>query len=155
MAYLDKNCAQVGSRKSDKKAEGSTKPDSSPISAAPMLDSTGRRELLSNHLGCQAVKQTHCVLVLLLLGTVACASTVPPVDDPETAFDEGDAPISLALPTLLRITLSPPAADSIILPRPTLCSRVWGVDNSVHRPSPRPNRRSPYSLQKLLCTFLI
>ena len=98
--------------------------------------------------------------ILVLLGTVVCASAVLPVDDPETPINEADAPsvLEFALPTSLSVNLDRPKADSvdsIILP---IQSRGWlglGVNNSVHRRMPVPKQLRLDSLQNLLCTFLI
>jgi hypothetical protein len=95
--------------------------------------------------------------ILVLLGTVVCASAVLPVDDPETPINEADAPsvLELALPTFLSVNLVRPAVDSIVLTR---LSRGWsgsGVDNSVHGRMPVPKQPHLHSLQNLLCTFLI
>ena len=100
------------------------------------------------------MKQTHWLLVVLLLG-MACAITVPPGDDPETAFDEGDAPISLALPALFPTTPGPRATESIILRRLALGSQGWAVNDSVHGTLPVRNQRCSCRLQNLLCTLLI
>lgn len=94
------------------------------------------------------------------MATVVFASAVLPVDDPETPFNEADAPsvLELALPTSLSLNLVRPKADSedsIILP---IQSRGWlglGVNNSVHRRMPVPKQLRLDSLQNLLCTFLI
>jgi hypothetical protein len=95
------------------------------------------------------------MLILVLLGTVICAFAVPPVDDPETAFNEADAPISLALPTSLWVRVVIPAADLLVLPK--LPMRWLGsiADERAHLLTPAPKQSFPHSLQKLLCTFLI
>lgn len=92
--------------------------------------------------------------------TVVFASAVSPVDDPETPFDEADAPsaLELALPASLGVNLVRAAADSvdsIILP---IQSRGWlgsKVNNSFHGRVPVPKQLRLDSLQNLLCTFLI
>ena len=100
------------------------------------------------------MKQTHWLLVVLLLG-MACAITLPPGDDPETAFDEGDAMISLALPASLPNTPNPRATDSIILEKLARGSQGWAVSDTVHGTLPVRKQRCPYHLQNLLCTLLI
>lgn len=98
--------------------------------------------------------------ILVLLGTVVCASAVLPVDDPETPINEADAPsvLEFALPTSLSVNLvrpAPDSVDSIILPK---ASRGWpgsGINYSVHRRMPVPKQLRSDSLQNLLCTFLI
>jgi hypothetical protein len=94
------------------------------------------------------------------MATVVFSSAVLPVDDPETPFNEADAPsvLELALPTPVSVNLVRPAVDSvdsIILP---IQSRGWlglGVHNSVHGRNPVPKQLRLDSLQNLLCTFLI
>ncbi|HXY07521.1 MAG TPA: hypothetical protein VEI52_06685 [Terriglobales bacterium] len=100
------------------------------------------------------MKQTHWLLAILLLA-MACATTVPPGDDPETAFDEGDAPVSLALPVLLPNTLGPRATNVILLPKLALSSQGSTVNHSAHGTSPLAQQRCRHPLQNLLCTLLI
>jgi hypothetical protein len=119
------------------------------------LDTIGGRALSWGHFGCFAVKQTHWFLVLLLFGTIVYASTVPPVDNPETAFNEIDAPVTLAPHSLIRINFRPSAWHSVTLPKVSLDCHGWVVNNSAHGLAAVPKQRCPGSLQKLLCTFLI
>jgi hypothetical protein len=95
------------------------------------------------------------MLILVLLGTVILAFAVPPVDDPQTAFNEADAPISLALPTSLWVRVVIPAVDLIVLPRLPLRWLGSGADQRTHVLVPAPKQSFPHSLQKLFCTFLI
>jgi hypothetical protein len=94
-------------------------------------------------------------MVLVLLGTVLYVFAVPPVDNPETAFNEADAPVSLALPTSLWVRVVLPAADSITLPKLPLSWTVAEVSVYEEGFHPAPKQLSQHSLQKLLCTFLI
>jgi hypothetical protein len=86
---------------------------------------------------------------------VICVFAVPPVDDPETPFNEADAPISLALPTSLWSRVVIPAPDLIVLPKLTMRWLGSGADRGAHLFAPVPKQSFPHSLQKLLCTFLI
>lgn len=95
------------------------------------------------------------IFVLVLLGTVLCAFAVPPVDNPETAFNEADTPVSLALPTSLGVRVVLPAADSITLPKQPLSWKVAEVGVSEEGFPPIPKQLLQRHLQKLLCTFLI
>ena len=86
---------------------------------------------------------------------VVCASAVPPVDDPETAFNEADATIILATPASVGLNLLPAASDLAIVPNLSLDQLGWVVNNFVHGRSQLARQHPPSSLQKLLCTFLI
>jgi hypothetical protein len=101
------------------------------------------------------VKQTPWIFVLLLLVSVVFASAVPPMDDPETAFNEADSQVSLA--SSPRINLLGPAASSTPQPmlHPVRRPRSLRVHKPVHRLAPMAKQSRPPSLQKLLCTFLI
>ena len=89
------------------------------------------------------------ILVLFLLAGVFGGTAVRPVDLPETAFDESDAPVNLSLPCaqavfiFVRPVSGPLASSSFIVARPVL------------RVAAMPRSRHPQSLQKLLSTFLI
>jgi len=94
------------------------------------------------------------IFVSLLLATVVCASTVPAVDDPSTAFNESENPTNIALPVLPGIKLVRPAADPVPVPQPLL--QVAGdVSFSAYIPGPAPKQERSHSLLKLLCTLLI
>jgi hypothetical protein len=113
------------------------------------------RPSLGSKLGRFLLNPARWILVFLLLGTVVCAFTVPPIDNPETAFNEADAPVSLALPTSLWARVVLPAADSITLPKLPLKWAVAELTLSEERSLLAPKQPSQDSLQKLLCTFLI
>jgi hypothetical protein len=100
------------------------------------------------------VKPIRCIFVLLLLATVVCASTVPAVDDPSTAFDESESPANIALPVLPGVRIVRPAADPVPVPQPL--QQVGGdVNFSAYIPGPAPKQERSHSLLKFLCTFLI
>jgi hypothetical protein len=66
---------------------------------APVLTSDVCGGTLPSTWGDVAV-QRHCrILVLFLMAGVFGGSAVPPVDLPETTFNESDAPVNLALPS--------------------------------------------------------
>jgi hypothetical protein len=98
------------------------------------------------------VKIIHPIFVLLLLATVAYASTVPPIDDPGTAFNESDTAVTLAPPAAAHINFGSPAMDSLIPPN---SSPGWIVHNPANELAPVPSQCPPHSFQKMLCTFLI
>lgn len=89
------------------------------------------------------------------MATVVCASTVPRVDDPETAFNEADAMITLAPPASVGLNSLPSASDPMIVANLSLGLLGWIVNDSAHSPARLPSYRPPDSFQKLLCTFLI
>lgn len=98
------------------------------------------------------MKRIYWILVLLC-GTVAFATSVPPVDDPCTPYDEADAVVNVSLPSLEGMKLVPPAQQPGILPMLSLASKSDSSrsDNFV---SELP-AGSFHSSQQLLCTFLI
>jgi hypothetical protein len=102
-----------------------------------------------------AMRQAHCMFILLLLGTVVCASSVPPEDDPTTAIDESDLQVNIGTPAPLRMTLVHPVANSIDLPKLALCLLDCRINSDVHGLARTLNQHSPRSLQDLLCSFLI
>jgi hypothetical protein len=79
------------------------------------------------------------------------------VDLPETAFNEADLPVNLAVPAPPRIPDTPPVAIPVAaaLPTPPLVDGDGLVRSFVREPANLPNERHPHSLQVLLCTFLI
>lgn len=100
------------------------------------------------------VKPIRCILVLLLLATVVCASTVPAVDDPSTAFNESDTPANMALPVVPGVKLVRPATDPVPAPQP-LQQVDRNLSFSAYAPGPAPKQERAHSLLKLLCTLLI
>lgn len=103
-------------------------------------------------LGRILVKRVHWTLLLCLLGTVFLLA-LPPVDLPDTAFNELDTPVNVARPALPRVTLTAPAVHSVSLSEST-------ISLDKERASSKRNERDVPSyhapdLQSLLCTFLI
>jgi hypothetical protein len=89
------------------------------------------------------------------MATVVCASAVPRVDDPETAFNEADAMITLAPPTSVGLNSLPSASAPMIVANLSLGLLGWVVRHGAHSLARVPSHRPPDSFQKLLCTFLI
>jgi hypothetical protein len=100
------------------------------------------------------VKPIRWILILLLLGTVYCALTVPAADDASTAYNESDTPANLVLPASTGVKLARPVADPVPLPQPST-EIAGGVRDATHTAVPAPKRQSAQSLLTLLCTFLI
>jgi hypothetical protein len=89
-----------------------------------------------------------------VLATVVCASTVPVVDDPSTAFDESQSPANIALPVVPGARSVRPAADPVPVPQPLL--QVAGdLSFSSYSPGPAPKHERSHSLLKLHCILLI
>ena len=101
------------------------------------------------------MKYIHWILVLLLLGTVVCVASVPPVDDPDTALDESDFQVNLAIPSTLGIRLVHPVANSVDLPKLSLSYQDLRTKPSRHAFMPVPKQTPSRSIRKLLSTLLI
>ena len=93
--------------------------------------------------------------MLLLLGTVVCVASVPPVDDPDTAIDESDFQLTLASPSLINTKLVQPLANAVDLPKPASCSQVLKDNACLHEFITAPRHSRSHSIQELLCAFLI
>jgi hypothetical protein len=93
-------------------------------------------------------------LIHLLLLTVFCASSVPPVDDPATAIDESDLQVRLAMPAPAAINVAP-RADSSDLPRLTRAVLIGASHRGLHELSPVMKQHNPRSPQDLLCSLLL
>jgi hypothetical protein len=98
------------------------------------------------------VKRATWTLLMCLFGALALLA-LPPVDAPETAFNELDTPVNVAHPALPRVSLTAPKIQPAVIPQST---------PSLNRNERTSNRiellaqvyDSP-DLQPLLCTFLI
>jgi hypothetical protein len=101
------------------------------------------------------VKLSRLMLALLLLGTVVCVASVPPVDDPDTVIDESDLQISLAIPAPINGKLVRPFATSVKLSKASFYIPDWKANTSSLEFVLMPKHARVRSLQKLLCTFLI
>lgn len=106
--------------------------------------------------GGSSVKQFRLILVVFLLGTVVCVSAGPRIDLPETAFNEADAPVTLAPPLRPGISIIAPAVDPVVVGAATVFhSADYVAERLLHAPATLPFQRHRVSLQHLLCTFLI
>ena len=103
-----------------------------------------------------AVRRHRRLLVLLLLAGVFGGSAVLPVDLPETAFDESNAPVNLAPPSQTPLRFVRPVSDPLVMPGLRFYCAGCVVSSRVLGAVAMPTQRRPhYSLQDLLCTFLI
>ena len=95
------------------------------------------------------------MLVLLLLGSVVCMASVPPVDDPDTAIDESQMQVNLAGPATLDNTSVHCVADSSDQPRLALSSN--GRETNIFLDGLKLTGKVayPHAILKFLCTFLI
>jgi hypothetical protein len=120
------------------------------------LTAPGSQDYLLNLLGKCDVQRFRWALVLVLLASAVCVSTVARPDLPETNFNEADAPVNLAPPVRLGGQVIAPAIDPVVI-SPTLpidCAASV-VSRLALEPTVAPKRRHPLSLHDLLCTFLI
>jgi len=95
------------------------------------------------------------MLVLFLLAGVFGASVVPPVDLPETAFNESDAPVNLAPPAQAPLRFVRPVSDPFVMPGLRFYCAGCVVGSPVIGAAAIPSQRHPHSLQDILCTLLI
>ena len=116
------------------------------------VDSAGVRRYALHGWG-KPVKRFHWTLLLCLLGMLLL-SVVPPVDAPETAFNEMDLPLTVSHANLPRVTLSPPAAQTLAIPYLSVHREELNTPRLISRFEPTVKSPRP-SLQPLLCTFLI
>ena len=96
------------------------------------------------------MKQSRWTLVLCLLGTVLLFA-LPPIDMPQTAFNEMDLPVTVSHVTLPRLRLAPPATETV-----ATASLTFQQATAEYRErSPITKSQCVLSSQPLLCTFLI
>ena len=95
------------------------------------------------------------MLVLFLLAGVFGGFAVPPVDLPETTFNESDAPVNLAPPSQAAVRFVRPVSDLRVMPGLRFYCAGCDLSSRVPGAVARPGQRHPHSLQDLLCTFLI
>ena len=106
------------------------------------------------------LRRCYRIFVLLLLAGVLVASTVPPVDLPETTFDESTATVNLAPPPhtafrLVRPVFVRAVGDALVIPDVRLHCTGWVVSSRMLAAEAVPGHRHARSLQDLLCTLLI
>ena len=84
-----------------------------------------------------------------------CVSSVPIVDDPNTAIDESNVQVNLTVPSTLSLKLIRPVANSIA----SLTLARWRTNSgditSFREIASVPRQSRSHSIQRLLCTFLI
>lgn len=98
------------------------------------------------------MKHTHWTLIFCLLATV-CLLVLPPMDMPETAFNEMDLPATVSQVALPRLRQASPATEKIAVAGLTF-QRV--ATDYREKSQLELATKSQYILsQPLLCTFLI
>ena len=102
-----------------------------------------------------AVKRRRRMLVLFLLAGVFGGFAVPPVDLPETTFNESDAPVNLAPPSQVTVRFVRPVSDPLVMPGLRFYCAGCDLSSRVLGAAAMPRQRHQHSLQDLLCTFLI
>jgi hypothetical protein len=101
------------------------------------------------------VKFSRWILPVLLLAAILCATSVSPVDDPDTTIDESEFQVIFLVPSPLSIKFLHAVADSLDLLRLVSRSQSLTADTSFVEFMRVPNPWHAPSLHKLLCTFLI
>lgn len=106
------------------------------------------------------VKRHYRTLILFLLVGVFGRSAVPPVDLPETTFNEMDSPVNLAPPSQAAPKFGRPVGAAPVEDPPVKAALAFCHAEFMGRrpalPSPaKPDPRPPHSSQELLCAFLI
>jgi hypothetical protein len=106
------------------------------------------------------LRRCYRILISLLLAGVFVASTVLPVDLPETAFDESSAPVNLAPPPhtafrLVRPVFVRAVSDAVVMPGVRLHCAGCVVSGRMLAAEALLQHRHARPLQDLLCTFLI
>ena len=95
------------------------------------------------------------MLVLVLLAGVCGGCVVPPVDLPETNFDESDTPVNLAPPSQATVRFARPVSDLLVMPGLGFYCAGCDLSSRVPGAAAIPRQRHSHSLQDVLCTFLI
>ena len=101
------------------------------------------------------MKRRRRMLVLFLLAGVFGGSAIPPVDLPETTFDESDTPVNLAPASQAAVTFVRPVSDLLVMPGLRFYCAGCDLSSRVLGAVAMPRQRHPHFLQDLLCTFLI
>jgi hypothetical protein len=96
------------------------------------------------------------MLVVFLLGAAVCCCAVPGVDLPETAFNEADLPVNLAIAAPPRIQDTAPVVVPVAtLPALPLDCAACRVSELAVAPVVVATQARSHDLHALLCTFLI
>jgi len=101
------------------------------------------------------VKRHFRILVLFLLTGILGGFAVPPVDLPETSYDESDSPVNLAPPSQATLSSLRSVRDPLLMPGLQFYRVECVVISRVLGAAAMPRQRHPHFLQNLLCTFLI
>ena len=94
-------------------------------------------------------------MLIFLLGAAVCVSAVPPVDLPETAFNEADTPVNLAPPLQTTLKVICPLDDPIVIRGLPFRRADYVVRRPALEPAAMLRQRHRHSLQDLFCSFLI
>jgi len=121
--------------------------------AEEVLTVNCRHGMFSSTWSVLVVKRIGWASVLPLVMTVVFVSVVPVADQPETAFNEIDAPVNQTTPVAPRVRLTPPHELRIVLPR-SFTRMSEGIRSSLESIS-RPMHWHLSPLPELLCTLLI
>lgn len=103
--------------------------------------------------GALLVKRIGWAFVLPLVTAVVFISVVPVADQPETAFNEIDAPVNQTTAVAPWLRFAPPHEVPIVLPR-SFTRTSEGIRTSLESIS-RPMHWHLSPLRELLCTLLI
>ena len=101
------------------------------------------------------VKRRRRMLVLFLLAGVFGGCAIPPVDLPETTFNESDAPVNLAPPSQVTVRFVRPVSEPLVMPGLRFYCAGCDLSSRVLGAAAMPRQRHARFLQDLLCTFLI
>jgi hypothetical protein len=93
------------------------------------------------------------MLVMLLATAVFCVSAIPPIDLPETSYDETDTPVNQAPPVVQGIRYVKPPKVEVIVPQRTREAAQDLVVPTTERPILA--SASPPTGPSLLCVFRI
>ena len=102
-----------------------------------------------------SVRRLRWLVLVFELLLVALALAMPPVDVPQTAFNEGDTPVNEAtVPVVLGCRAELPSLQTSAASAVGLSKRLLWDQTSVLASSATPQRSRCRSLLVLLCTFL-
>jgi hypothetical protein len=102
------------------------------------------------------VRRSFFTFVLLLLASVVCSAAIPPVDVPETNYNESDTPVNQTPPVEIGVHFERPAQVATTVPKCILEARRH-IQAPVREVLPLllPSQHHSHALQALFCTLLI